>query len=402
MIPRFRPFSLSLPILMGLCLSACSGGDVPPTTGLAAGQYAQLELEVSYPEPFSFLNSVRELSDGTVLAADPLSQVLLRLDVAAGIADTLGQVGGGPQEYQQPDQVFPLPGDSTLLVDIGKTQLTVVDPQGTFHTGMSIASASNDGRFSVVLPRFVDDEGLFYMTGRRGMDGPMDSTEVTRYDRATGEVTSLGWTWRPEPIVTRSGDNVRTAGIQMAARDDWAAGPDGQFAIVRANGYVVEWHYPDGRVVTGPPNTVETPGISDEDKYAHLEQQGSDGLMMMVSMSDGGAAEMSMARGRGGMGGDSEPNLRDHEWAEDYAPFRPDRARVSPIGHLWVERWLPPEEDPRWDVFDADGVKIGSVEFPPGRQLIGFGTTAGGYPAAYLIQTDEFDLKYLERYAVVR
>lgn len=396
-----RPFWHAL-TLASLALTGCSGGDLPPASGLAAGQYARIELEASYPEAFSFLNGVREMADGSILAADPLSQVVLRLDLAAGTADTLGQVGEGPQEYMQPDQVFPLPGDSTLLVDIGKVQLTVIGPDGMFYTGMKIASASDEGQFTVVLPQYVDSRGLIYMRGNRGMDGPMDSTEVSRYDRATEEATTMGWAWQPEPIVTRSGDNVSMTSIQMAARDDWAVGPDGQFAIIRADGFVVEWYYPDGRVVTGPPNSVETPRISDEDKFTFLEQRSSDGLMMMVSMSEGGAADMSMRRGGGGMGGNDEPNLRDYEWAEVYAPFRPDRARVSPRGDLWVERWLPPQENPQIDVFDGEGVKLGSVELPPQRRIIGFGLTAGGDPALYMVRTDEFDLKWLERYRIVR
>ena len=104
--------------LIPLALSGCAGGDVPPSSALAAGEVAHLELEASFPEPFSFVNSVREMADGTIMAADPLGQVLLRMDLSAGTADTLGRVGEGPQEYQQPDQVFPLPGDSTLLVDL--------------------------------------------------------------------------------------------------------------------------------------------------------------------------------------------------------------------------------------------------------------------------------------------
>ena len=71
---------------------------------------ATLELEATYPEGFSFLNGVRELPDGRVLAADPLAQILLRIDLDASTADTLGRLGPGPQEYEQPDQVFPPAG----------------------------------------------------------------------------------------------------------------------------------------------------------------------------------------------------------------------------------------------------------------------------------------------------
>jgi hypothetical protein len=390
-------------ILAALALAGCSGGDVPPSSGLPTGTVARLELEASYPDAFSFLNSVRELSDGTIMAADPLSQVLLHIDLLAGTADTLGRVGEGPQEYKQPDQVFPLPGDSTLLVDIGKMQLTVVGPDGALHDGTRMASASEGGRFEVIMPRYLDAQGRIYMTASRGMDGgPPDSTLILRHDRATATSDTMGWIWRPEPIVTRSGSSTRMMSAQMEGRDDWAAGPDGQFAIVRVSDYSVEWRYLDGRVVSGPPNPFESRSISDEDKLAYLDQRSSAGLMMMVSASSSGAMDMSMSRGGGGMMGDDEPNLMDFQWAEVFPPFRPDRTRVSPNGDLWVERWLPADQNPQIEVFDGEGVKLGTVDLPEEREIIGFGSTADGDPAVYLVRTDEFDLKWLERYRLVR
>ena len=90
------------------------GPETDDGSGPAIDPVPSLEFELAYPEAFSFLNGVRELSDGRVLAADPLSQVVLRIDLDAGTADTLGGVGPGPQEYMEPDQVRPLTGDSTL------------------------------------------------------------------------------------------------------------------------------------------------------------------------------------------------------------------------------------------------------------------------------------------------
>ena len=386
-----------------LTMAGCRGGDSSPASGIPAGAMAALELETAYPEPFSFLNSVRERADGTVMAADPLSQVILRLDLVAGTADTLGRVGEGPGEFQQPDQVFPLPGDSTLLVDVGKVQLTVIGPDGTLHDGMKMANSSPDGRLTLLMPRTVDALGRIYFTGSRGMggEGPPDSTVVLRYDRRTEATDTMGWAWRPEPNITRSGGNVRMMSTQMEGRDDWAVGPGGEFAIVRATGYLVEWRHPDGRLVTGPENPFESRSISEDDKYAFLEQRSSAGLSVMITSSSSGGGEMSMSRGGGGFAGDG-PNLLDFEWAEEFPPFRPDRSRVAPTGELWVERWMSSGQDPQMDVFDQEGIKMGTVNLPEGRELIGFGSTADGDRAVYLLRTDEFDLKWLERYRLVR
>jgi hypothetical protein len=188
--------------------------------------------------------------------------------------------------------------------------------------------------------------------------------------------------------------------VQMAARDDWAVASDGAFVIVRAEDYSVEWYHPDGPVAAGPPNPLEARPIREEDKLAFLESRSSGGLMVAVTQSSSGGTEMSMSRGGGGMR--PEWNLADFQWAEEFAAFRPERSLVSPQDHLWVQRWLPAEEPPQMDVFDGEGRRLGSVELPLGRELIGFGTTGSGDPAVYLVKTDEFDLKWLERYRLVR
>ena len=94
--------------------------------------------------------------------------------------------------------------------------------------------------------------------------------------------------------------------------------------------------------------------------------------------------------------------MDDFEWAENFPPFRPEGAVVSPGGELWVELWLPEGSDSRWELFDDGGQWLGSVLLPPGRRLIGFGHGQGDGEVAYLIHTDEYDLKWLERYRIVR
>jgi hypothetical protein len=398
-----RTAVLMIPSIALFFLGACGGENTGINAGAGAGTFASLDLDAEYSEPFSSLMTVREMEDGTVMAADPLSQVLLRVDMASNTADTLGRVGGGPQEYRQPDQVFPLPADSTLLVDLGKGQLTVVDPRGTFHTGMKMTMVEEGSPILLVQPRFVDQEGrLYFEGGFWSGDQPQDSIQISRYDRTTGETRGLGWTWRTPPIVTRMGEGIRTRQVQMAPRDDWAVAPDGSVAFVRANGYQVEWHLPDGQVVIGPPNPVETPALTDEDKYAYFQAPAPAGLRVTVFRGSDGAADMSMTRAGGGSRSRDEIDLTAYEWADRYPPFQSGRASVSPDGRLWVRRWLNPEVSPVMDVFDRAGEKLGSVELPLGRRLVGWGSTGDGDPAIYLVRTDEFDLKWLERYRIVQ
>jgi hypothetical protein len=394
-------FSILASILL-VCTS-CGGGSGITAGTAGAGIAATLELEASYPEAFSYLSGVRELPDGKLLAADPLSQVLLRIDLAAGTADTLGGVGGGPEEYRQPDHVFPLPGDSALLVDLGKTYLTVVAPDGTFRGGMSMAQTSEDGPPAIIMPEGVDGLGCIYhqAMGRFG-EGPSDTIGVSRYDRATNTSQRVVSLWRTEPIVTRSGDNVRMSLPRMVPNDDYAVGADGRVAVVRANGYYVEWHMPGGEVVTGPETPYEVIPISYADKEADLAESTGAGLSISIMRNSSGGTQMQMQRGSSGGGGGDEPSVEDEVWGEDFPPFRNDRTLVSPANDVWVLRWLPADRDPMMDIFGPDGVLKGSVIIPRDRRLIGFGEGPDGADVAYFVRIDEVDLHWLERYRVIR
>ena len=81
-----------------------------------------------FPEDFGRITNVRELSDGRVLVADPLGQAVYLVDLEAGSRRQLGANGQGPGEYRAPDSVWPLPHDSTLLVDLGNGRLTRMEP----------------------------------------------------------------------------------------------------------------------------------------------------------------------------------------------------------------------------------------------------------------------------------
>ncbi|MFC1661141.1 hypothetical protein ACFL3S_06765, partial [Gemmatimonadota bacterium] len=151
-----------------------------------------IEMDAAYPVPFSYLTGVRELPDGSVLAADPLSQVLVRANLSTGAADTLGRVGAGPEEYRQPDHVLPFPGDSTLLVDLGNGRLTVLDSSGSFVRTLSMTQPSEDGGLNLLHPRFVDSRGRLYeVRGRSREAGPPDSAAVARIDPGTRQADTV-------------------------------------------------------------------------------------------------------------------------------------------------------------------------------------------------------------------
>lgn len=394
-----------LPLALLLPVSACSGGEGGDrgkgsrTEG--AGTRLVLQLDATYPEPFSFLSGVRAMPDGTLLAADPLGQVLLRLDMESATADTLGRVGEGPEEYEQPDRVFPLPADSTLLVDLGNNRLTTLDPRGRFVESMPLTSPSDDGMPTVLLPRFLDAQGHLYFTGTRGMDAdPPDSTYVLRYDRATATLDTVAPLWVPELQVERTGGRVRLVNTMLQGEDDWAVAPHGGVAVVRANGYSVDWYRPDGTVVRGPAVPHETLSPTRADKEAVLEEMTSQGLSMFMTRSSDGGTSMRMSRG--GTMGRSELSVEDFQWAETLPPFRNDRTLVSPEAEVWVQRMGHASDSTEFHVFDEQGRRTGTARLAPRRRIIGFGRNGEGQDVAYVTRTDEVGLTWLERYRILR
>ena len=266
----------------------------------------QLELDASYPEPFSYLSGVREMSDGRILAADPLGQVLLSIDLESGAADTIGGVGGGPGEYEQPDRVFALPGDSTLLVDLGNARLTVIDPDMAFVEGVSMAQQTESGSMLLLLPRFVDALGRVYFQGQSlGMGASMpDSAHIARYDRGTGAVDTMGMVKLPEMERETTGAGMVSIGPRpMTPQDEWAVGPDGTAAVVRASDYSVDYYRPDGAFVDGPPNTAEPLSVGQAEKEEWVNGMGADGISVGMMMNASGGRSISLSRGGMGMGG---------------------------------------------------------------------------------------------------
>jgi hypothetical protein len=341
------------------------------------------------------LSHIRELSDGRILAADPMSQVLLRLDFASGTADTIGRQGAGPQEYDGPDLVLSLPGDSTLLVDLRNGRLIVVDPEGVFVEWTPMTTTHDSGDTRTIHPNFTDNEGNIYAMAPHFLENAPDSFTINKIDRATGEETSVAKRWRTE-YARRPRDAKRP---MFVPSDDWAVGSDGRVAVIRANGYSVDWFLPDGSVVKGPQHDAQTFPVGTAEMEEEFGKISSKGIFTRSVVSDAGMQSMQMSRGippgffRG---------FDDFEWPETLPVFRQEGALVSPSGEAWVERMMPAGEQGRVDVFDEQGVRKGFVGLPPRSRIIAFGADTDSGELAYLTRIDDMGLVWLERYRITR
>lgn len=369
----------------------------------AEAQVAEHRLttpEATLPEALSSITGLRELTDGRVMIADGLGQALLVADLRTGRADTIGGVGGGPQEYRTPDAVFPLPGDSTLLVDLGNGRLTAIGPDFRFGETMPLTlgqPGQGPGSMIILVPRGVDREGRLYMraSGGMGPGGPRDSTFVIRYDRRTQRIDSLARVGLPETKVNRSGgagnQSVRVQPVPLSPQDGWAVAPDGRLALVRTEPYHVEWRDPSGRIVPGPAVDHRPLRLGNAEQQRWLANLGRDGLRVSVSVNNG-QMQTSFARG-GAPAGAPDPD--QFEWPDVMPAFNAGEVLVDASGNVWVGRYTRAEDPPQYDVFDGQGRLQARVTVPAGREVVGFGNGV-----VYVTYRDEYDLQYLERYRI--
>ena len=374
------------------CAGGGDGGTVP-VQGVELG-----EAEAVWGEAFSVVSTVRELPGGRVLVADPLSQVLVSLDLDAGMADTIGGVGEGPAEYRQPDAVWPLPGGRTLLVDLGNGRLTVLSPELEFGETRPYAVVDPAAGSMVRMhPQGVDGLGRIYFRSSPAFDDDPDSLQILRTDLETELTISMGVFKREGRTREESGDatgqNVSITQIPLSPADAWGVADDGRVVVVRAGDYHVDWIDVDGFVTSGPP-VPYTPvriGRAEMEEWRDGRSETGGGLGIQVVQSNG-SMRITARRG-GGSGGDE--NLADYPWPEVKPAFYNRPVPVDRTGRAWVRRHQRAGEPPLYDLFDGTGVLVLGVELPMGRRVVGFGESA-----LYAVRMDEVGLQYLERYAV--
>jgi hypothetical protein len=390
------------PLIVLSTLGCGAAGDDPGDRDAGPSVLTLGEPTAVFPEDFGTVQTVRELPGGDVLAADPLARALYRIDMDAGTREVIGSEGEGPGEYLQPDAVWPLPGDSTLLVDLGNGRLVALGPDLSFGPTMPIAMGepSLGGGLVLALPQGVDGAGRVYAPSRGGGFGTQapDSGAIISVDRATQAVDTVGAFKLQGQIRTVSpgsgGRGISVTQIPLSHEDGWGVARDGSAVVARAGDYHVEWLRPDGSVTRGPPIPYErvSLGRAEQEEW-DVERNRSAGLSISISIG-GGAAEASFQRGgRGGSRG--ETDFSQYEWPEVLPPFHPGRLPIDAMGRAWVRRHVGAGRAPVYDVFDQTATRVATVELGPDRRIIGFGADA-----VYVVRYDEFDLNYLERYGM--
>jgi len=378
----------------GIFLASCFSGDEGGT-----GQPGDPRLlgppEAAFPGDFASLNSVRELPNGTVLAADPFGQALYLVDLDAGERTVVGGTGSGPGEYQQPFATWPLPGDSTLLVDLGNARLVRIGPDLGFGESHSLVLGDIAAGSMVILrPEAMDGAGNPYVTGSiAGLNDMQGVAFVRRVNLVTGESDSLVTYKVQEPTITESGDgNSRVVTITQMPYptvDTWGVAADGSIVIARGVEYSVEWIGPDGSRTVGEVVPFDPVPIGTSEKEEWVRASSRQGGMGMSVFNQDGVVRTSISFSAS----DSDPDINSYVWPEFKPPFFGGTIPVDPLGRAWVRRHVEAGAPSVYDLFDRGANRIASFEFDEASQVIGFGREH-----LYIMWFDEFDLAYLGRY----
>ena len=351
------------------------------------------EPEAAHAEGFGLIAGIRELPDGRVLLADPMSQLFVTLSPDLSDASPLGQEGQGPGEFRQPDGIWPIGGDRSLLVDLGNARLTQVDANGSL--GESWPMLLPGGGFTAAIPGGTDASGNVYFQGSvMGRGGVRDSVEVFRLDLDSGEreaaamVKASGFDRRESGSAGEM--NVQIVPIPLSPADSWGTTSDGGLYVARADGYVVEFVTPDGQRRVGSPVDYEPVSIGRAERDEWQERREREGAVGMSVEEVNGSRTVSLARRRGS-------GASDLAWPESKPPFEAGAILVDGAGRGWVRRSRPAGEEALYDVFNQQGDHVASVELPATRVLVGFGGSS-----LYAARVDEVDLHYLERYSMPR
>ena len=382
-------------VLTALCAATAAGAqDVPVVT---------LSRPVAeFAEPFSEIRSIRELSNGRVIVVDGRELTVQMIDFRDGTAQPVGRKGPGPGEYEWPQGLFALPGDTTVLEGGAGGRLLIINPDGKAGAFLDIdPPAAADPRAQVTprfIPRLADARGRLYSQAqpiRYFSDGRppelTDSAAFVRLDRATGRRDTIGYMpLRPDPtrrLVGGMGVAFAPNFRPWPAWDAWAVGADGRIAMVFYEPYRVNIIAGNGTRANGQPIPYQRVrvdnGLKDEWRAELAKPR-----MAMTITRRGAPATIGLVK---------EPVREPTEWPEFLPPFKSRGVSVALDGMVWVPRMVAAGALPEYDLIDGRGRLVQKVRLAPRSHVVGFGSGA-----VYVVRMDDDDLQYLQRYPLPR
>ena len=345
---------------------------------------------------FSRIQSVRELADGGLLVSDPLEGSLYVVDFRSGEVRGIGSIGEGPREYRTPGHLYPLGGDSTLLLDgIGHRALLlvgdrIVETMGA--AGRTVYQFNSGAEYPWGVDRFgriLGVEGFAYGEDVIPMSRVYaDSVRIvlTRGGVLGAEAGALDTIAELEGQARtglqhnreRGGGTLYNTSFLASEGQAWLF-HDGWIAVAHPKPYRVDWRTPERRWIRGAPLPFARVKVSLREKCFALGPWLGDP-------------------------GDCRRREKFYPWPKHLPPFRMAfqmrvtpggvALRPAPQGMLLVRR-TPSADSPDtlYDVVDREGALRGTIRLAANQFIVG-----SGRASLYVVQKDDMDLLTLTRH----
>jgi hypothetical protein len=390
--------SLIFGLLMLFALSGCAGADshdgptrtVQDSAGItivtnhysawSSGEVWQVSRrpvlrigELDGPLAFTFGNirAVGWLPDGRIYVGDEQAHSISIFSADGDFLETVGRQGQGPGELQWFLTVSPYRGDSLWVYDYGQHAVTVFSPELAF--ARRFRNPIVEGNYWVVSA-LADGRFLLYSPGRNRLPGGPGIVPDTSF------------------VIVSAPDGTSSDTVGAFEVTKKRLGPDGW-----SEGLFLQ---PYGTLVGYGDRIVWTEGVAFE--YVESTPVGSVRRIVRIAESPSPVTdeiiqefkahyvELASASPEGDLDQITRA-LEDGEYASELPETSPD-LRIDALNNVWVGRYhFPGLITSEWEVFDPQGVWLGTVQTPPGLSVheIGVDRIIG-------VSKDDFDVPYVQ------
>jgi len=336
----------------------------PEGSGWTVSPNPTLEMGVAEGDPdqeFYQIAGVTRLSDGTVVVANAGTQQLRYYAADGSLRHTVGRKGGGPGEFGMLLTMLGVPGDSVLTFDAMNRRLSLFDATGRHVRDFGRTDAANpvpllvlgrldDGTYAAQQPNMRIGPAML----QRPAGPARDSVYVLHLDPAGAPADTFGLFpgQRVDVQMIEFGGRTMPMPIML---------PFSPAASVAAGG---------DRVYVGVSDTYEIGVYSLTGQLRSLIRKPHEPRALTEAEIEGHRARLTEV-----MEGQANPLMTQFQDAYAKVPYPETMPAfgellVDRAGNLWAADVTALERDARrWNVFDRDGVWLGSVTTPPGLNV---------------------------------
>jgi hypothetical protein len=297
-------------------------------------------------------------SVGGVLVANSGNGEIRFFDSDGVFQRSTGRKGGGPGEFEDLMWILRTRGDSLMAYDWRYRRVSILSPQGDFVRSFELDILATAGGFPVLSESFSDGHLLLaaemtFASGEVPQGTQRDSALYYILDPEGDLQQNLGAFPGGESFNKMEGETWFGGGLVFGRFGQAAVAGDG-FYYGASDRYEVGYYGRNRRLRRLIRAQHENLQVTQEDIDRYVTRA------------------LETAR--------DEEQRQVRRTLFESMPF-PDRMpaysdfEVDADENLWVEEYRRPGDDqPRWRVFDPDGVWLGTVEVPPGLRIYEIGT----------------------------